>query len=108
MTVELNTVPWDSDGFLKDTSSWNEELADILAAHDDIKLSAEHWDIIYLLREFYEDHQVVPANRALVNLVKHKLDTEKGKSLYLMKLFGGSPAKLASKISGLPKSENCF
>ena len=108
MTVKLNTVPWDSDGFLKDTSSWNEELADILAANDDIKLSAEHWDIIYLLREYYEDHQVVPANRALVNLVKHKLDTEKGKSLYLMKLFGGSPAKLASKISGLPKSENCF
>lgn len=108
MTLRADTAPWDSDGFLKDTSSWNEEIANILAANDDIKLSAEHWDIIYLLRKFYADHQVVPANRALVNLVKHELDRKKGTSLYLMKLFGGSPAKLASKISGLPKSENCF
>ena len=108
MTLKEAATLCDSDGFLKDASSWNEEIADILAANDDITLSAEHWDVIYVLRKFYADHQVSPANRALVNLVKHKLEKEKGKSLYLMKLFGGSPAKLASKISGLPKPENCF
>ena len=28
--------------------------------------------------------------------------------IYLMSLFPGSPAKLGSKIAGLPKPENCL
>ena len=28
--------------------------------------------------------------------------------MYLLKLFPGSPAKLASKIAGLPKPDNCL
>jgi tRNA 2-thiouridine synthesizing protein E len=108
MITKAGGVIYDSEGFLKDLSSWNEEIAVLAASKENIKLGAEHWDIIYLLRKFYNEHQVAPANRALVNLVKRELDLTKGKSAYLMKLFGGSPAILASKIAGLPKPDNCF
>jgi tRNA 2-thiouridine synthesizing protein E len=101
MRRKINSDLWDSEGFLKDVSLWDEEIARTVASKENIILNGEHWDIIYLLRRFY-------ANRALVNLVKHELGVEKGKSIYLMNLFGGSPAKLASKISGLPRPENCF
>jgi tRNA 2-thiouridine synthesizing protein E len=60
------------------------------------------------LRAFYQRHQLSPATRALVNLVKRELGPDKGRSVYLMKLFGGSPAKTASKIAGLPKPLNCL
>ncbi|MAV33286.1 MAG: sulfurtransferase TusE [Gammaproteobacteria bacterium] len=108
MRRKINSDLWDSEGFLKDVSLWDEEIARTAASKENIILNAEHWDIIYLLRRFYENHQIAPANRALVNLVKNELGFEKGKSIYLMNLFGGSPAKLASKISGLPRPENCF
>lgn len=108
MRRRINSDLWDSEGFLKDVSLWDEEIASTVASKENIILNAEHWDIIYLLRRFYENHQIAPANRALVNLVKNELGVEKGKSIYLMNLFGGSPAKLASKISGLPRPENCF
>ena len=108
MRRKINSDLWDSEGFLKDVSFWDEEIASTVASKENIILNAEHWDIIYLLRRFYENHQIAPANRALVNLVKNELGFEKGKSIYLMNLFGGSPAKLASKISGLPRPENCF
>jgi tRNA 2-thiouridine synthesizing protein E len=46
--------------------------------------------------------------RILVKHVRSQLGEEKGNSIYLMQLFPGSPAKLASKLAGLPKPDNCL
>lgn len=105
---------FDKEGFLRDLDRWNKELAVTIAASSGIELSDDHWQIIYLLREFYQAHQLSPANRALVALVKRELGADKGNSAYLMGLFKNpnnnkeSAAKLASKIAGLPKPENCL
>ncbi|MCZ6459336.1 MAG: TusE/DsrC/DsvC family sulfur relay protein, partial [Gammaproteobacteria bacterium] len=37
-----------------------------------------------------------------------QLGAEKGTSIYLLKLFPGSPAKLLAKIAGLPRPTNCL
>jgi tRNA 2-thiouridine synthesizing protein E len=49
-----------------------------------------------------------PASRALINYMKKELGAEKGRSVYVMKLFGGSAATTAAKIAGLPKPDNCI
>ncbi len=98
----------DADGFLKDLSLWSESIAQQLAQQDDLTLTEPHFEIIYLLRDFYQKHQVSPANRPFVKMVKLALGQDKGNSIYLMTLFPQSPAKLAAKISGLPKPPNCF
>jgi tRNA 2-thiouridine synthesizing protein E len=49
-----------------------------------------------------------PASRALVSLVRRELGADKGTSIYMMKLFQGSPARMANKIAGLPKPDNCL
>ena len=46
--------------------------------------------------------------RPLVKYCRLNLGADKGSSIYLMSLFPGSPAKLGSKIAGLPKPENCL
>jgi tRNA 2-thiouridine synthesizing protein E len=46
--------------------------------------------------------------RPLVKYIGQRLGKEKGNSIYLLQLFPGSPAKLASKIAGLPRPENCL
>lgn len=102
------SIALDKEGYLVDLSDWDEDVAVALASQEDITLGPTHWEVINLLRIFYNRHQMSPANRALVNLVKRDLGADKGKSIYLMKLFRGSPAKTASKISGLPKPENCL
>ena len=61
-----------------------------------------------LLREFYRRFEASPANRALVKFARQELGPDKGRSVYLMSLFPGSPAKLGSKIAGLPKPDNCL
>ena len=105
----MNSIPAvDKEGYLRELNDWNEEVATYLAHQEEIKLGPSHWEIIKLLRSFYRRHQMSPATRALINLVKRELVPEKRSSVYLMKLFRGSPAKTASKIAGLPKPDNCI
>ncbi len=103
-----NTPELDPEGFLRNLSDWSPEVAEILAENDNIALNTQHWEIIHLVREFYQSFDHGPAMRPLVKLVANRLGTDKGRSIYLLKLFPGSPAKLASKIAGLPKPPNCL
>lgn len=98
----------DKQGFLINLDDWNEAVAKEIAREEAITLSPEHWEIIYLLRDFYAEYSLSPAMRILVKTVKQKLGEDKGNSIYLLSLFPGSPAKTASKIAGLPKPTNCL
>jgi tRNA 2-thiouridine synthesizing protein E len=98
----------DSEGFLQQLEDWTPDTAAFIAQQENISLTAEHWEIIYLIREFYQEFDLSPAMRPLVKYVGYHLGTEKGKSIYLMQLFPPSPAKLAAKIAGLPKPANCL
>ena len=99
---------YDSEGFLRNPENWSPALAEEIAAREGIALGDAHWELIRLLREFYRRFESSPANRALVKFAAQELGADKGNSIYLMSLFPGSPAKLGSKIAGLPKPEHCF
>tara|TARA_Y100001960_G_C14426959_1_gene705814 strand:+ start:481 stop:798 length:318 start_codon:yes stop_codon:yes gene_type:complete len=103
-----NIPTLDKEGYLIELKDWNVEVANYLALRENIILGSSHWEIIELLRKFYRRHQMSPATRALVSLVKKELGSHKGRSTYIMKLFKGNPAKTASKIAGLPRPSNCI
>lgn len=98
----------DPQGFLLELSDWNEEIASEIAQEEGIELTEPHWEVIHALRGFYQEFEVSPAMRILVKLCKERLGEDKGNSIYLLGLFPDSPAKLASKIAGLPKPTNCL
>ncbi len=106
--MTLDKTILDEEGYLLDLADWSTELAEQLAAEEDVALSDAHWEIIHLLRNFYEEYGLSPAMRPLVKAVNKSLGSEKGRSIYLMTLFPGSPPKLAAKIAGLPKPANCL
>jgi len=98
----------DENGFLRQPEAWTADIAKAFAAEEGIELTEAHWQIIELLQSFYASFGDSPANRALVNFVKQHLGPEQGRSIYLMKLFPGSPARVGSRIAGLPKPKNCL
>jgi tRNA 2-thiouridine synthesizing protein E len=106
--VGSQIVELDSEGFLRHLSDWSPEVATQLAHTESINLTNDHWKVIELLRGFYLEYEISPAMRILVKQVGLQLGKEKGTSLYLLQLFPGSPAKIASKIAGLPKPTNCL
>lgn len=107
LKIADNYIPLDQEGFLQNLQDWNTEAAAILAENENIVLTDQHWEVLNLVRQYYQDYQSSPANRALVKYVGLQLDKDKGRSIYLLSLFPDSPAKLASKIAGLPKPDNC-
>lgn len=98
----------DNDGFLLDHLSWNEEVARLLASIEGIELTPQHWQLIHLIRQFYQEFDLSPAMRPLSKYIKIHLSPEQASSIYLMQLFPQSPAKYLAKIAGLPRPENCL
>lgn len=98
----------DQDGFLLALDDWTIAVAEALACAENIELTDAHWEIITLVQNFYQQTGLSPATRALVKLVAKQAGADKGKSIYLMKLFGGKPALSISRIAGLPRPANCF
>ena len=101
-------ISLNKDGHLIDYSVWNKLVGEELAKSEGITLTASHWEIIYLIKEFYKETETVPERRPLLNLISTRLDKGKSRSIYLMGLFGGTPAKVIAKIAGLPKPTNCI
>lgn len=108
MKVNGQDIALDNDGHLIDLKTWNAGVAEALAKQENIVLTPEHWDLIYVLQDFYREFEISPAMRALVKYTEKKLGADKGRSVYLLQLFPPSPARIASKIAGLPRPTNCL
>lgn len=107
-TTPPEPIEYDKEGFLRNLTDWSPEVALHIAQGEGISLSEAHWEVIYLLRDYYQSFDSSPAMRALVKYCALQLGKEKGNSLHLLSLFPGSPAKIGSKIAGLPKPDNCL
>ncbi|MBK9469002.1 MAG: glycosyl transferase family protein [Gammaproteobacteria bacterium] len=103
MTAIAALPPRDADGFLLEQADWNEQVAGELAREEGLVLTPAHRAVLHMLQAaYYREHEHAPAMRALVSLTRRTLGPEKGRSVYLLGLFPGSPARVAAKIAGLP------
>ncbi|MFB1011732.1 MAG: TusE/DsrC/DsvC family sulfur relay protein [Thiopseudomonas sp.] len=108
LEVEGRSIGLDEDLCLLDLDDWSEAVAASLAREEGIELTPAHWEVLWLVREFYRTFELSPANRALVRYARQQLGEDKGNSLYLNALFNGKPARIACRLAGLPKPANCF
>ncbi len=110
MDYQLNDISVESDeeGYIKEISLWDRDLAELIAKEEDIDMTDDHWEVVNFLRNYYEEYQIAPAIRVLTKAIKKSLGPDKGNSKYLYELFPYGPAKQACKIAGLPKPTGCI
>jgi len=101
-------IATDAQGYLLDASLWSEPLAADIASKEQVTMTDEHWQVVFFVRDFYEQFNTSPAIRALVKAMQNKYGVEKISSRYLYRLFPEGPAKQATKIAGLPKPARCI
>ena len=99
-TFNGQTVEVDADGYLVDSTQWNEEIANAIAAELDIALTADHMKVITYMRGEFDTSGACPTLRRIGK--KSGVDT---KGLY--SLFPDGPVKKAAMIAGLPKPNSC-
>ena len=101
-------IETDKEGYLLDSTQWDESLVAVIAEKEGITLDDAHWEVVRFVRQFYLDYETSPAIRALVKAMAATYGPEKGNSRYLHRLFPKGPAKQATKLAGLPKPAKCL
>jgi len=100
--MALESVERTENGYLINSSDWNEEIATELFAEEGIEPTQEHWDIInYVRQETLNGDE--PNERGIMKAMG-KLWGEKVSSKIMYEMFPGRPSKQVLKIGGCPQS----
>ena len=51
--VDGKTIEHDEEGYLTDINQWTEPLGTVIAEKEGLALTAEHWEVVNFLREYY-------------------------------------------------------
>jgi tRNA 2-thiouridine synthesizing protein E len=96
----------DGEGYLVDPRDWSEEFARAEAALEGLALTAEHWEVIRLLREHYARHGVQMTVRGMIRHFRSLWGADKGSNRYLHRLFPrGGPQKQGNRLAGLLRTK---
>lgn len=96
------------EAFAADGAPWDEAAARRVAEAFGLELTPAHWELIFLVRRFYEEYGFAPSMRPLVKYAGIHLGPEKGRSAYLLRLLPESPALLLARLAGLPRPRSCL
>lgn len=98
----------DEKGYLLDRSAWDRSVALAMATEDGLELNDDHFVVIGIFQDYYEEFEIEPPMRALVKLSVVALGQEKGSSRYLYRLFPAGPTTQACRYAGLPRPLSCI
>jgi len=80
---------------------WNRKTAEATAEKEKLALSAEHWDVVRALHEYYSRHQDQPINmRELHDALDEKFH-EQGGIRHLYQILPGGPIAQGCRLAGL-------
>jgi len=86
---------------LAELPDWSEELAAELAAGEGLQLTAEHLEVIHLLRNHYRFHGHDLSGTRLLRALEEPFGRRGGRK-HLFELFPGGPISQGCRLAGLP------
>lgn len=93
--------PMDAEGYLIEPVLWTEDVARMLASHEGIELTEEHWDVIRFMRRYFEEHQVAPDARFVIKDITERHGP--GARNRLFELFPYGYPGQACRIAGMKR-----
>lgn len=106
--VDGKVIQLSEAGWLENLDEWSPELAVQVAKNEKIpELTEEHWDIINLAREYFQDNGSVCEPRNFSKLMKKKYGKDRSDQKYIYSLFPTGLIKCANKVAGLPRPKGC-
>lgn len=106
ITVEGRRVATDREGYLLDLADWSEGFARALALREGLVLTARHWEVIYFLRQYYQEHGVQAQVRAMIKHFSEAWGAEQGSNHALHAMFPvGGPQKQGNRLAGLLRTK---
>ena len=106
VTVQGRAINTDSEGYLADLNDWSEDFARALAREEGLTLTAEHWEVVRFLREYFHAHGVQAQVRVMIRHFEPLWGPQRGNNHHLHDLFPvGGPQKQGNRLAGLLRTK---
>jgi len=106
LRVSGKDIATDSEGYLLNPGDWSEDFARARAQLENLELTPAHWEIIYFLRAYFEEHQVQAQVRFMIQHFSQVWGKALGNNHHLHALFPvGGPQKQGNRLAGLWKTK---
>lgn len=102
--LKVNTESFEltTDGRLKHPVDWSEDVAIELAHSDGLTLTDNHWEVINVMRDYYQKFNQPPIRKLLKSALAEKFGPDKAEDEYLQTLFPNEVLVQGTRIAGLP------
>jgi TusE/DsrC/DsvC family sulfur relay protein len=107
LNIDGKVIKLSEAGWLEDLSEWTVEVANGIAANENVVLTDEHWDIINEARTYFDENRSVAEPRVFTKIMKQKYGADRSTQQYIYSLFPYGLIKSANKIAGLPRPKGC-
>ena len=101
LTVDDKNIDIDHEGYLLDPADWNESVAQVIAAKENIELTDDVWEVVLFVREQFETNQCIPEHRRLLQELRKRHGKEKATRKYVYEMFPYGYGQQACKIAGM-------
>ena len=91
------------DGHLQNLYDWTVDVCREMAKQEGLSLTHEHWEILDVMRQYYETYNISPIYKLLRKEIAEKLSAEKATDDYLTSLFPGGVMSQGIRLAGIPK-----
>lgn len=88
MDAAFNLPKLDEAGYLVEPDEWNENFAEYIARRENIRLTEAHWEVIHLMRSYYEAHHEAPDVRFLIKHISRRLGDDAQNELFNTFIYG--------------------
>ena len=106
IVVNGRKIDTTTEGYLSHLEDWSEDVAVYLSERDNVKLNDSHWQVIRLVRRYFQDFGITPNLRTLQKLLRERYGEETARMLGQFDY--GDPAKQAARYAGTPKPTGCI
>lgn len=105
MQTQINgkQISFGVSGWLENRETWDEDVAVEIAKSVNLELTEEHWKLIHIAREYYDEYHTCCPPRAFSRILRTKYGKNRSDQKFIYQLFpAGGLVQCVNKIAGLP------
>jgi len=104
LVVKGADFPLTDNGELKNVSDWSPDVAVALAAVDGLTLLDSHFEVLNIMRDYYDQFNLAPIRKLLKKDIAEMLSELKANDDYLISLFPRGVMHQGLRVAGLPRA----
>ncbi len=105
LVVDNDSVNLRADGRLQNLSDWAPDLAEQMAQAEGLVLTEQHWDVLNIMREYYQKYNISPILKLLRREVAKQYSADRASIDALEALFPGGVQNQGSRLAGVPMAQ---